>query len=72
MATGDSAAIAQLKAAAIALRKYATDGLGAPATKTADALDALATSPQDQAALNNFVSTTTELDAKVRTICHTT
>jgi hypothetical protein len=72
VATSDSAAVARLKAAAAALRMYAADGLGAPATKTADALDALATSPQDQTALNNFVSATTELDARVRTICHTT
>lgn len=70
-ATGDSAAIAQLKTAAVALRKYAADGLGGPATKTADALDALAASPQDQTALNNFLSATTELDARVRTVCHT-
>jgi len=71
-AIGDSAVVAQLKAAAAALRKYAADGLGAPATNTADALDALATSPQDQTALNNFVSATAELDIQVRTVCHTT
>jgi hypothetical protein len=71
-ATGDSAAVAQLKAAAAALRRYAADGLGTPATKTADALDVLATSPQDQTALNNFVSATTELDTRMRTVCHTT